>query len=94
MKEMKKMHAYVSGKVQGVFFRATTADVANRLGVKGWVRNLNNGKVEVLAEGSHDKLNELLKWLRRGPIWAQVDQVNHEISDTKEEVFRNFTIHY
>ena len=91
---MKKMHAYVSGKVQGVFFRATTADVANRLGVKGWVRNLNNGKVEILAEGSQDKLSELLKWLRRGPIWAKVDQVNHEFSDTEAEAFKNFTIHY
>ncbi len=91
---MKKIHAYISGKVQGVFFRATTADVANRLGVKGFVRNLNNGKVEVLAHGSQDKITELLKWLRRGPIWAKVDQVNHEISDAQEEAFRNFTIHY
>ena len=91
---MKKMHAYVSGKVQGVFFRANTADIANRLGVKGWVRNLNNGKVEVLAEGPPDKLNQLLRWLQRGPVWAQVDQVNHEFSDTEEEDFRNFTIHY
>ena len=91
---MKKMHAYVSGKVQGVFFRSNTADMANRLGVKGWVRNLNNGKVEVLAEGSKAKLNELLKWLRRGSVFSKVDHVNHEISDTKDEAFRNFTIHY
>ena len=91
---MKKMHAYVSGKVQGVFFRANAADMANRLGVRGWIRNLNNGKVEVLAEGSQDKLNELLKWLRRGPIWANVQAVNHEFSDTEQEDYRNFTIHY
>ena len=91
---MKKMHAYVSGKVQGVFFRANTADIANRLGVKGWVRNLNNGKVEVLAEGAPDKLNQLLNWLKRGPVWAKVDNVNHEFSDAEEESYRNFTIHY
>jgi acylphosphatase len=89
-----KMHAYVSGKVQGVFFRANTADMANRLGVKGWVRNLNNGKVEVLAEGPRDKLQQLLNWLKRGPVWAKVDNVNHEFSDMEDENFRNFTIHY
>ncbi len=90
-----KMHAYVSGKVQGVFFRANTADIANRLGVKGWVRNLNNGKVEVLAEGEKEKLNQFLNWLKRGPVWAKVDNVNHEFSDNDEKnKFRNFTIHY
>ena len=91
---MKKMHAYVSGKVQGVFFRSNTADMANRLGVKGWVRNLNNGKVEVLAQGSQDKLSELLKWLRRGSVFSKVERVNHEFSDTGDETYRNFTIHY
>ncbi|MBN2156290.1 MAG: acylphosphatase [Candidatus Lokiarchaeota archaeon] len=93
MKKMK-MHAIVSGKVQGVFFRANTADVANRLGVTGYVRNLSDGKVEVVAEGSHDKLLELLKWLHRGSIWAQVDAVQHEFSENEEEDFMNFTIHY
>jgi acylphosphatase len=91
---MKKMHAYVSGKVQGVFFRSNTADIANRLGVKGWVRNLTNGKVEVFAQGPEDKLSELLKWLHRGSVFSKVEHVNHEISDTDEETFRNFTIHY
>jgi len=91
---MKKMHAYVSGKVQGVFFRSNTADMANRLGVKGWVRNLNNGKVEVLAEGSQAKLDQLLKWLCRGSVFSKVDHVNHEFSDVDNEAYRNFTIHY
>ncbi len=89
-----KMHALVSGKVQGVFFRANTADIANRLGVKGWVRNLNNGKVEVIAEGTQEKLLELLKWLQRGPIWAEVNHVSHEFTEDEEEGFLNFTIHY
>jgi acylphosphatase len=89
-----RMHAYVSGKVQGVFFRANTADVANRLGVKGYVRNLSNGKVEVLAEGSEDKLNLLLRWLKRGPIWSKVDQVSHEFLVAEKEDYMNFTIHY
>ena len=89
-----KMHAYVSGKVQGVFFRANAADMANRLGVKGWIRNLNNGKVEVLAEGAQDKLSKLLKWLQRGPIWASVDEVQHEFSENENNKFLNFTIHY
>ena len=56
---MKRIHVIISGRVQGVFFRYNTNKVANKLGLKGFVRNLSDGCVEVVAEGSEDKLKEL-----------------------------------
>lgn len=62
----------VSGKVQGVYYRAWTESVAVELGLTGWVRNLSTGQVEILAEGPEDKLRELADRCRRGPEGAQV----------------------
>ena len=82
---MKRYHIFVSGRVQGVFFRANTIEVANKLGIKGWVRNLKDGRVEIVAEGSEDKLNELVEWLKKGPILAKVvDLVIKEENPTGE----------
>ena len=65
----------VSGRVQGVFFRASTASVAHRLGLRGRARNLPNGNVMVLALGPESKVDELAEWLRDGPPSAQVTEV-------------------
>jgi acylphosphatase len=65
----------VTGRVQGVFYRASTQDTAHRLGLTGWVRNLENGSVELLACGEDEKLQELERWLWQGPPHAQVTQV-------------------
>lgn len=65
----------VSGKVQRVFFRASTARVAERLGLRGMARNLPDGRVEVLALGPEAALDSLRTWLARGPPLARVDQV-------------------
>jgi acylphosphatase len=65
-------HYYVTGKVQGVWFRASTQKEAKRLGVTGWVRNLPDGRVEVMAAGSDDLVLQLEVWLRRGPERAVV----------------------
>ncbi|MDM4768568.1 acylphosphatase [Solimonas sp. SE-A11] len=65
----------VSGRVQGVFFRQSTADTATRLGLDGWVRNLPDGRVEGRAAGSPEALAELRGWLDRGPPAARVDGV-------------------
>ena len=72
----RRLHAYVSGRVQGVFFRARTREVAARLGLSGWARNLPDGRVEVLAEGAAPAVEELLAFLRVGPPGARVDDVN------------------
>ena len=65
----------VSGRVQGVFFRASTAREAERLGVRGHAVNLPDGRVEVLAVGAAAAVQELRQWLQRGPPAARVDQV-------------------
>lgn len=65
----------VSGRVQGVFFRASTRNEAMRLDVRGHARNLTDGDVEVIAKGSEDALRELEQWLWEGPPAAKVLQV-------------------
>lgn len=66
------LHGYVSGRVQGVFFRQATAEQAERLDVDGWVRNLGDGRVEVLLEGEEPAVRELAAWLEQGPPKAKV----------------------
>jgi acylphosphatase len=65
----------VSGKVQGVFFRASSAQQATRLGIRGHALNLPDGRVEVLAVGPPSAIEEFGRWLRRGPPSARVDSV-------------------
>jgi len=72
------MHCYVSGKVQGVWFRAGTEEEAKKLGLTGWVRNLPDGRVEVLACGDKDKVQQLEAWLAHGPRFAKVTSVTRE----------------
>ena len=66
---------YVSGKVQGVFFRGSTEKEALRLGITGSAINLDDGRVEVLALGPADAVDRLAAWLSHGPQWAHVDGV-------------------
>lgn len=68
----------VSGKVQGVFYRASTAEQANRLGVTGYAKNLSDGRVEVLACGETLAVEQLVAWLRQGPPMAKVTDVDVE----------------
>ena len=73
---MRRIRAIVSGRVQGVSYRAATANKARQLGLVGWVRNLANGDVELEAEGSN--IDELVAWCKQGPPAAQVDGVRVE----------------
>ncbi|HEX6927619.1 MAG TPA: acylphosphatase [Gammaproteobacteria bacterium] len=72
---------YVSGKVQGVFFRAATRDRAQSLHVTGHAKNLEDGRVEVLACGEEENVAALIEWLWQGPRLARVDRVDVEDAD-------------
>lgn len=75
---MASARFFVSGRVQGVFYRASTREQALRLGIAGYARNLSDGRVEVVAQGGDEALAALEKWLRDGPPAAQVDDVARE----------------
>lgn len=72
----KKFKAIVRGRVQGVYFRASTRDVAQDLDLGGYVRNLPDGSVEVVAGGEPESIDRLLSFLRRGPDHAEVESVD------------------
>ncbi len=74
----KRIHVWVSGRVQGVFFRQSARAEAERLGLRGWVRNLTDGRVEGVAEGEPEAVDAWLAWCRRGPATARVEAVRVE----------------
>jgi acylphosphatase len=71
----KRAHIFVSGRVQGVFFRDHTQRWASSLGLTGWVRNVYDGRVEAVVEGERDKIEELIAKLKQGPPMADVTNV-------------------
>ena len=75
------IRCYVSGRVQGVFYRATTQEQAESLGIAGYAKNLPDRRVEVLACGSENSLRELESWLWQGPRHAEVTEVKCEPAD-------------
>ena len=75
---MPTVHLLVEGKVQGVFFRATTKEVAKQLQVCGWVKNTSDNKVEIYATGSKEKLQQLIDWCKKGPPRAKVMNVTEK----------------
>jgi len=83
----------IDGRVQGVFFRASTRDKARSLGLTGWAKNLDDGRVEVLACGDATGLGELETWLWRGPRLANVSEVITEAVDI-EAPPEDFSIGY
>jgi acylphosphatase len=83
-------HFRVRGQVQGVFYRASTEAVALRLGLSGWVRNCEDGDVEVLACGALPQLDALEKWLWQGPARARVGSVHR--SPVPLQVFDGFEV--
>lgn len=71
----KQVDMKISGKVQGVFFRAETRAKAQKLGIKGWVRNAEDGSVEIMAQGEEATLAEFLAWCKQGPEYSHVEKV-------------------
>jgi acylphosphatase len=83
---VKHLNIRVSGKVQGVFFRASTKEQADQLNVKGFVRNETNGDVYIEVEGDEEKLKIFSDWCKRGPNGARVDSIKVEGSELKNFV--------
>ncbi len=83
---LARVHLVVTGRVQGVAFRAYTVEEARRLGVSGWVRNLADGRVEVEAEGERAALRSLARWCEQGPPAARVDRVDPEWTDWRGDL--------
>lgn len=93
MPELKGIKCIVTGKVQGVFYRASTKDKADGLNLKGWVRNLPDGSVELEAVGRPESLKKLLEWLWIGPELSKVTNV--EVFNIKvNQEYSDFSIRY
>lgn len=84
---------YVSGRVQGVFFRYETKSLADELGVRGWVRNLPDGRVEAVFEGEEEPVRRMIEFCKRGPPGARVTDIKIEWEDYKGEFNRFFIRH-
>lgn len=87
----KTVRCLVGGRVQGVFFRAATAEQARRLGLSGWAKNLPDGRVEVVAAGPANAVAELAQWLWTGPPAARVASVS--VEEWGETVGKGFSTH-
>jgi acylphosphatase len=87
---MKTVRLIIKGKVQGVFYRATAKDVADLIGVKGWVKNLPNNDVEITATAAEDVLQKFVGWCKQGPPKARVEEVIVEELNTEE--FKEFKV--
>ncbi len=83
--DLVRLRLLVQGRVQGVFFRHSTAEEARELGLTGWVRNLANGDVEIVAEGPRRELEILAAWAHQGPRLARVERVEEEWSQHRGE---------
>ena len=77
----KRVRLFVTGKVQGVFFRQTLKVMAKKNSIFGWVKNLNDGRVESILEGDEEKINKLIEWANDGPANSRVESV--EVQDEK-----------
>lgn len=89
----RRAHLYISGLVQGVFFRSHVRSHASRYGLTGWVRNLRDGRVEVVVEGEEEDIEKVIHACRIGPRGARVDGVDVRFEDYKGE-FDQFEIRY
>ncbi len=87
----KRVHIFVKGKVQGVFFRQRMKDIAEKKNVTGWVRNLQDKRVEAVLEGKDTDVNSVMEWSHMGPPNAIVDNVDI-INENYKDEFSKFEI--
>ena len=91
--ENARAHVTIEGRVQGVFFRYHTQEMAIRLGLKGWVKNRPDGNVEAVLEGEKGRIDHMIQWCHRGPSQANVTEVHQVWEDYRGE-FNDFSIRY
>ena len=89
----KRIHIFVTGRVQGVFFRQSTKVVAIKNNVNGWVRNLDDGRVEIVGEGEESNINSFIDWCKTGPANSRVDEFELSEENSTGE-FENFEVRY
>lgn len=87
-------HVIISGRVQGVWFRANTKNKADQLGIMGWIKNTSDGKVEAFFEGEKDHVDEMIDWCQHGPSQAKVNNVKWEKKPITINKFNKFFIKY
>ena len=92
MDKQRRVQLQIYGRVQGVFYRASTRKKAKQLGLKGWVRNRSDGSVEAVVEGPEDGVDQLIEWAHQGPKRARVDQVEVTERDVDREEFSEFRV--
>ena len=89
---MKRAHVKIYGRVQGVFFRANTKEMADKLKINGWVRNTPDGGVEAIFEGEEEAIEKIIEWCHYGPALARVERVEIKYEEPKGE--KGFRITY
>ncbi|UCG00679.1 MAG: acylphosphatase [Candidatus Heimdallarchaeota archaeon] len=92
---MKRVRIYVTGRVQGVFFRVYTRDMARQLAICGYVRNLPDGRVEIVAEGTEDSLRKIATWAKNeGSPYSRIASTKEVWEDIEKPQFSDFQITY
>lgn len=86
-----QVHVVISGRVQGVWYRASTKQKAEELGLTGWVKNTRDGNVEAVFEGQESVINEMIAWCRKGPALAHVSDVRI-VEKRKADHYTDFTV--
>ena len=89
--KLQTVRINIYGQVQGVFFRRSAKEVVDRLGLVGWIRNEVDGSVQAMAVGSKDKVEEFIKWCKKGPPMAKVERVEVDWNE-EEQDFESFDI--
>ena len=89
----KQIHIFVTGRVQGVFFRQSTKVMAIKNNAKGWVRNLDDGRVEIVAQGETQDIDNLAHWCKTGPANSRVDEFELSEENVSDE-FETFEVRY
>ena len=86
--EKARARVFVAGRVQGVAFRHSARIKAKKLGITGWIKNLDDGRVEAVLEGEKNTVEKMIQWIKRGPVLASVDEVEVVFEDYKGEFQR------